>query len=316
MSIITKTEICDNLPASSAPLTFKALIADMKRIESISNEKIIALERRLQVAEEESQSLHRRNEGLKSSLAAKERDCKLYYDQYQNIAAQFDEFKAKLSNDIELPKCTLSNQIEIDIEPAMVVEDTESENEENHEKTILFTSPDLFLDPVTLENPISEANSTALIFLEQSETGNQLEQSSLGTSTKKESLMKKTNTQKAKRPIARARKRAMLESHEKSGVPPKKITKIIPTPTHFKCRACPTITFRQIEEYRQHVKDTHPECKFFCDFCPYVSYQSANISRHIISMHTDISDHGHECKLCEVSFTMRRHLGKHVKTFH
>ena len=306
MSIITKTEICDNVPASSAPLSFKALIADMKRIESISNEKIIALECRLQAAEEESQSLRRRNEELKSSLAAKERDCKLYYDQYQNIAAQFDEFKAKLSNDIELPKCTLSDQIEIDIEPAMVVEDTESENEENQDETLLFTSPDLFLDPMTHENSISEANSTALLSLEQSETGNQL----------KQSLMKKSNTQKAKRPIARARKRAMLESHEKSGVPPKKIQKILPTPTHFKCRACPTITFQQIEEYRQHIKDTHPECKFFCDFCPYVSNQSANISRHIISMHTDISDHGHECKLCGVTFTMRGNLGKHVKTFH
>ena len=99
---------------------------------------------------------------LKLSLAVKERDYKLYYDQYQNIAAQFDDFKAKLSNDIELPKCTLSDQIELDIEPAMIVEDTDSENEDNHEGTILFTSPDLFLDVVSLEKAISEANSTAL----------------------------------------------------------------------------------------------------------------------------------------------------------
>ena len=320
MSIITKSEICDNVPAPLQPLSFQALIGDMKRIESISNEKMMALEGRLHAAEEEAKSLRRRNEELKCSLAAKERDRKLYYDQYQNIAAQFEEFKAKLSHDVDLPKCTLPGTIEVDIEPAMVVEDTDSEYEENHKETILFTSPDLFLKPVTAENPIFKASST-LPSLDQTETGNQLDKSSLETSrTKKsatgDSSRKKSNAEKTKRSIAKARKRVISGSHTKSETPPKKIPKMLPSPTHFKCRTCPTITFQQIEEYRRHIKNIHPECKFFCDFCPYVSNQSANVSRHIISMHTNVIDHGHKCTLCGVSFTLRSNLGKHIKTFH
>ena len=318
MSIITKTEICDNVPASLPTLSFQALIGDMKRIESLSNEKIVALEGRLQDKEEETRSLRRRNEELKSSLAAKERDCKLYYDQYQNIAAQFEEFKAKLGKDVEIPKLN-SQKIETDIEPAIVVEDTDSE--EIHEETILFTSPELFLEPATLEKPIPTANSTELPLNPPEETGNQgaqitLERPSTKALSMKESSLAKAATKKKKRPIAKSRKRAMSESHAKSGVPPSKIAKMLPTPTHFKCKTCPSLAFEKIEEYRQHVKETHPKMKFFCDLCAFVTEHACNINRHKTHLHTHIPNNGHECKLCGTSYSKRSGLSIHIKHFH
>ena len=325
MSIITKTEICDNVPASLPSLSFQTLIGDMKRFESLSNEKIMALEGRLQAAEEEAKSLRRRNEELKSSLAAKERDCKLYYDQYQNIAAQFEEFKAKIGKDDELPKLNVK-QIEADIEPAIVVEDTDSENEDNHDETILFTSPELFIEPATLEKPIPKANSTELPLKQPVETGNEggklaSETAPTKTSSVKELSLAKATTDKNKRPVAKARKRAMSESHVKSGAPPKKTPKIFPTPTHFKCRECPkastsTTTFQQIDEYREHIKETHPACKYLCDFCAYATDNATNMARHIARIHTQLYNSGYECKLCAVSFMTRGGLGKHLKAFH
>ena len=317
MSIITKTEICDNVPASLPPLSFQALIGDMKRFESLSNEKVIALEGRLQAAEEEAHSLRRRNEELKSSLAAKERDCKLYYDQYQNIATQFEEFKTKMGKDVELPKLN-TEKIEADIEPAIVVEDTDSENEDNHDETILFTSPELFLEPPTLEKPIPKANSTELPLNqpEETEKHGSLETASAKNVSAEETSPVKSATEKKKRPIAKARKRGFSESHARSGVPPSKIPKILPTPTHFKCKTCPSLAFEKIEEYRQHVKQTHPKIIFFCDFCPFATPHVGNIKRHKAQVHTHFPNNGHECKLCDVSYSTRSALAKHIKMFH
>ena len=322
MSIITKTEICDNAPASLPPLSFQALIGDMKRIESLSNEKIMALEGRLQAAEDEAKSLRRRNEELKSSLAAKERDCKLFYDQYQNIAAQFEEFKTKLGKDVELPNLN-NEKIEADIEPAIVVEDTDSENEDNHDETILFTSPELFLEPTTPEKPIPKANSTELPLKQAEETENQGEQlssesASTKTSCTKELSLAKATTEKKKRPIAKSRKRALSESHATSGALPKKARstpKQLRTPTHFKCKTCPAISFQKIEDYRDHMKQSHPERKFLCPSCPYACKTSTELTAHTYRVHT-YTNPGYDCQLCKISFPMRRTLGHHLMTFH
>ena len=319
MSIITKTEICENVPASLPSLSFQALIGDMKRIESLSNDKIMELESRLQAKEDETESLRRRNEELKSHLSAKERDCKLYYDQYQHIAAQFEEFKAKLGKDVEVPK--LKEKIEADIEPAIVVFDTDSENENDHDETILFTSPELFLEPPTLEKPIPKANSTELTLKQPEETVKQSPHLSLETAKTKnvsaeETSPVKSAIEKKKRPIAKARKRAMSESHARSGAPPTKIPKILPTPTHFKCKTCPSLAFEEIEEYRQHVKQNHPKVKFFCNFCAFVTVHLGNLKRHEDVVHTHFPNKGHECKLCNVSYSKRSALAIHIKMFH
>ena len=179
--------------------------------------------------------------------------------------------------------------------------------------------PELFLEPATLEKPIPAANSTELPLNPPEEIGNQDVQVSLEPPkalSMKESSLSNAATEKKKRPIAKSRKRAMSESHAKSGVPPSKIAKILPTPTHFKCKTCPSLAFEKIEEYRQHVKETHPKMKFFCDLCAFVTVNSTNITRHKTHLHTYIPNNGHECKLCGISYPKRNGLSLHVKNYH
>ena len=365
MSIITKTEICDNVPASLPLLNFQALIGDMKRIESLSNEKIMELENRLQEKEDETKSLRRRNEELKSSLSAKERDCKLYYDQYQKIAKQFEEFKTKFGKDVELPKPVA--KIEAEIEPAIVVFDTDSENEENQDETILFTSPDLFSEPAFLEEPRPDANSTELTSLNETDQTtkpaeqlslkptfqdkpspttistalqtlnpskkieSQLEKSSavtkklqLGTITaktvkSKELTPKKSQSEKMKRPIAIARKRAGSDSQRKSGAPPKKsryTPKKLPTPTHFKCKTCPKLSFEKMEEYHEHLNEIHPEKTYLCGYCPYATSKSSDIDIHIERQHSTVHNTNYNCQLCKISFSSTQSFLTHLRFYH
>ena len=49
-----KQEVYDNVPLSLPMLSFDSLIADMKKMKSISNEKLLALESRLQATEIEA----------------------------------------------------------------------------------------------------------------------------------------------------------------------------------------------------------------------------------------------------------------------
>ena len=330
MSIITKTEMCENVPASLPPLSFQALIGDMKRIESFSNEKIMALERRLRDAEDEAKTLGKQNEELKSSLAAKERDCKLYYDQYQNIAAEFEEFKLKVSSEEE--KFKIFPKTDGEIEPAIIVFDTDSETEENHDETILFTSPELFLEPVTLEKPIPKANSTALPALSQSEESENSEEKVanmeiapktpiLEAATLQKQTPKTTSASK-KRPIATARKRARSESHAKSGAVPKKARsesvsdpKALRTPTHFKCHACPSISITKIEEFREHIRQIHPERKYLCGHCPCSTLHKSEMNRHL-TKHTMVGSNDYNCKLCNISFASIWGLRSHFRFYH
>ena len=325
----------------------------------------MALESRLQAKEDESKSLRRRNEELKSSLSAKERDCKLYYDQYQKIARQFDEFKAKFGKDVELPKPTA--KIEAEIEPAIVVFDTDSENEENQDETILFTSPDLFSEPASLEKPLPKANSTELTSLNEpdqatkpaellsseltsqdkpsptpistalqilnpsKEIESQLEKSPAATKTpqletitaktvkSKESSPKKPQSAKRKRPIAIARKRARSDSRGKSGAPPKRsryTPKKLPTPTHFKCKTCPKLSFEKMEEYHEHLNEIHPEKTYLCGYCPYATSKSSDIDIHIERQHSSVHNTNYNCQLCKISFSSTKSFLAHLRFYH
>ena len=330
MSIITKTEICDNVPASLASLNFQALIGDMKRIESLSNEKIMALEARLKVAEDEAKSIRKQNEELKSSLAAKERDSKLYYDQYQSIAAQFEEFKGKLGKDVELPKLN-QEKVEAEIEPAVVIFDTDTESEESDDETIMFTSPDLFSEPAPRENPIPMANSTTLANVQSEESENlkmpttppaeppKLDTAKVEQPITKELSTKKPLAKKKKRLIATARKRARSDSHGKSGAPPKKsryTSKKLPTPTHFKCKICPELSFEKMEEYHEHLNEIHPEKTYLCGFCPYATSKSCDIDTHIERQHSTVHNTDYNCQLCKISFSSTQSFLAHLRFYH
>ena len=96
-----KQEICDNIPVSLPSLSFDSLISDMNKMKSISNEKLLALESRLEAAENEAKMHRKENESLKSALAAKERDCKLFYDQYQSATASLLEYKTKVTETLQ-----------------------------------------------------------------------------------------------------------------------------------------------------------------------------------------------------------------------
>ena len=331
MSIITKTEVCDNVPASLPPLNFQALIGDMKRFESLSNEKIMALEARLKVTEDEAKSFRKQNEELKSSLAAKERDSKLYYDQYQRIAAQFEEFKAKLGKDMELPKIN-HEKIEAEIEPAVVIFDTDTESEESHDEIVLFTNPDLFSDPAPREKPIPMANSTTLANVQSEETENsklptttppaeapKLDIVTVGNSITKESSTKKPLAEKKKRPFAIGKKRARSNSHGKPGAPPKKsryTPKKLPTPTHFKCKTCPELSFEKMEEYHEHLNEIHPEKTYLCGFCPYATSISCDIDTHIERQHSTVHNTDYNCQLCKIPFSSIRSFSAHLRFYH
>ena len=66
MSLSTKTEIYDDVPLSV-----------LLQMESFSNEKL--------ASEKLANQLRKENERLKSEMAAKERDRKLFFDLYQNV---------------------------------------------------------------------------------------------------------------------------------------------------------------------------------------------------------------------------------------
>ena len=108
MNMMPKQEVCDNVPISIPMLSFDSLIADMKKMKSISNEKLLALQSRLEAAENETKMLREENEILKSSLQAKERECKFYYNQNQIKASSLvdnktiDSKTSKNENDPEL----------------------------------------------------------------------------------------------------------------------------------------------------------------------------------------------------------------------
>ena len=101
MNIMPKQEICENIPVSLPSLSFDSLIADMKKMKLISNEKLLALESRLEAAENEARMLRKENVSLKSALEAKERDCKLFYDQYQSSASSLLQYKTKVAETLQ-----------------------------------------------------------------------------------------------------------------------------------------------------------------------------------------------------------------------
>ena len=118
-------------------LSFDSLIADMKKMKSISNEKLLALESRLEAAENEAKMLREENEILKSSLQAKERECTFYYNQNQNKALSLVDKKAKAT--------TTSQTV------------NEPELDENQGHIVVFDDPDLTDAPTSvLQSSISK----------------------------------------------------------------------------------------------------------------------------------------------------------------
>ena len=296
----------------------------------LSNEKLMALERRLQASEHKAKALEKQNEKLKSSLAAKERDCKLYYDQYQNIAAEFEEFKSKVTNEAQIPKFNSTPKDEAEIEPAIIVFDTDTETVESHEETTLFTSSELFLEPATLDKPIPTANSTEIPTLGQLEESENPVETRIGPETTslkttfeqqilKTSLLKMQKSEKNNRPIAIARKRARSETYTKP-VSSKKTCYTPNTadfkPTHFKCRLCSDKLFKKIDEYRKHVKQIHPERKHLCDMCPATDTVAANLKWHKRSVHALPYGSGYDCELCKISLKTSSGLKQHFHCYH
>ena len=131
-----------------------------------------------------------------------------------------------------------------------------------------------------------------------------------------------SSTDEKMREIAIGRKRPGEDSLEK---PPKKIRpKTLPaqrdSPKGFKCfirsRKCAAYmrSIDTIEDYRQHVKEIHPEYKWFCEWCPY-----AALSERVLKRHCKKWNHAGEywgCKLCGISFVDPNLYPSHFQIFH
>ena len=100
---------------------------------------MVALESRLQATENEAKVLGQENETLKSSLAAKERDCKLSYKQYQRAASSLLEYKTKVT--VTLDK--LNTEVEQSSGEISILSSPESTNEGYAEMAQKFIEGDM-----------------------------------------------------------------------------------------------------------------------------------------------------------------------------
>ena len=248
MNIMPKHEVCDNVPISIPMLSFDSLIADMKKMKSISKEKLLALQRRLEAAENEAKMLREENEILKSSLQAKERECKFYYNQNQNKASSLVDKKAKAA--------TFQNENEPELglvrkcQPPKI----SRELDENQGDIVAFDDADL-----------TDAHTSVL-----------------------QSPISKTQTEKKERQIAKARKRPWPEiSGWKSDGTQSKTANPKHFQCTFCPDTSQSLTsFETIEKYRSHIYEIHPERKFVCNSCPYTCKLNKHLIRHRRLIHT------------------------------
>ena len=300
----TKTEISENIPVSKASISFQAIISDMKIFETESNCKISKLEARLQEAEDTIFNLRKEKEHLKSSLAAKERDCKLYYRQYQNIAQEFEDFK---KNPCKQPNDSVDDEDDTDaienaeIEPPIVVDDSSDDENSDDENP----------------NPVDQPTSTS----KNSNVANQTPlQNSIPISTE-ECTSEQRSSQRDQHGMCREGLGPEIISGE--------LTKkskcdqpFLPTSSYFKCRfICPKPnenTFGTIDEYRQHIIDDHPERRFLCGRCPFSTNHKYNLDKHFKRSHDNPKGNGGRycCKPCDIGFPKKATLTVHIKTFH
>lgn len=286
-----KTEICENIPTSSAPITLRSLFKDMnhqmQKIESFSNEKMETLETRNKELETDNENLQKENEKLKSLLAAKERDYNLYYNQYQNIAKEFEDFKAQ------------ANQ-------TMIVEPLEDVNTDNNDETLsetlLFTTP----NTDTVETSSNDSNIIPSIT------------TNIDSQLVPQSFANISNSKP--RNILKARKRSRATTAN-ADAPSKKISKSSPIPTHFKCSICPkesreVMLYDDIHDYRNHVIQIHPK-RYLCDRCPYHASSNIDLKRHTQNVHSSsIQSVGFDCALCNISYSRMNLLNQHINLYH
>ena len=283
-----KTEICENIPTSSAPVSLRSLFKDMnhqmQKIESFSNEKMESLQTSNKELKTDNENLQKENEKLKSLLAAKERDFNLYYNQYQNIAKEFEDFKARANQ-------TLVVEPLEDVNPV--------NNDETLSETLLFTTP----DKDTVET------SSNLIPSITTNNESQLVPQSIANISNSEP-----------RKILKARKRSRASTADADG-PSKKISKSSPIPIHVKCSICPkesreVILYDDIHDYRNHVIQIHPK-RYLCDRCPYHASSNIDLKRHTHNVHSlSIQSVGFDCALCHISYSRMNLLNQHINLYH
>ena len=286
-----KTEISENIPTSSAPVTLGSLFKkmnsqmrsqqqQMQQIETLSNEKIESLETCLQNSQAEKDELQKEVQKLKSLLAEKERDYKLYYSQYQNIAKENEDLKLKINR--TMTAGTIENQ---NLEHSEPINDTLSES-------LLFTTPESMNT-----SAVDTASGTVELVAVSDET-----------------------SMERPRAIAKARKRSRAPTSD-CGAPAEKISKKLYTPTHFKCSNClkengEATFFDEINDYRNHVIQSHPK-RFLCDQCPQNCISNIDLQRHKQKVHSlSVKSVGFDCSLCNTSYPRLNLLNQHIKLYH
>ena len=271
-----KTEICENMPSLSAPVTLSSLFKDMNSqmriIEDFSNEKIESLETQNKQLKADKENLQKENEKLKSLLAAKERDYHLYYNQYQKISKEHEDLKAK-------GKQTIA------VEP---LEDTNSDYiDEKLSETMLFTTPDaetVWCEPVLAPQSIADISI--------SKPRNIL----------KARKRSRTSTSNIDVPSKKISKPSPIPKHFKCSICPKENREVM--------------LYDDIHDYRNHVMKVHPKrilCDL-CPYNGQ-GRTDLTRHKHTVHA-PDIKSVGFDCALCNISYSGLSVLNQHIRLYH
>ena len=276
-----KIEICENIPTSSTPVTLQSLIKDMnsqmQKIETFSNEKIGSLETRIKECEADKEHLQSENERLKSLLAAKERDFNLYYNQYQNIAKEFEDFKAKISQPMTVEPLEEMNSGQID---------------ETLSETMLFAIPE----------SDATANSSTTIIANNNEDSMATQPNFKPRKIIRASKRSRISTSSCDGPSKKISKSSSIPKYFKCSICPKEDRGM----KHYD----------DIHDYRNHVIQIHPK-RFLCDRCPYHASSQIDLERHTQNVHSpSITSAGFDCALCNISYSRMNLLNQHINLYH
>ena len=275
-----KTEVCENIPTSSASVTLRSLLknmnSQMRKIESFLNEKMESLETRIkelktqnEELETEKENLQRENEKLKSLLAAKERDYMLYYAQYQNIAKEFENFKAQTK----------------------AVEPLQDVNTGNIGDKLSKTTSSTVTSSITTSTE-SSLVSQSIANISNSKPRNILK-------ARKRSRPSISNPDGPSKKIS---KPSLNPKFFKCSICPKENREVIP--------------YDNINDYRNHVIEIHPK-RALCDLCPYNGKDSTDLKRHRETVHSPaVKSLGFDCALCHISYSRMRSLIQHINLYH
>ena len=253
---------------------------DDRAMKNISSKAVQVSRTRLWSPEGKAISIIWTNQFPPILLAAKERDFNLYYNQYQNIAKEFEDFKAKISQPMTVEPLEEMNSGQID---------------ETLSETMLFAIP---------ESDATE-NSSATIIANNNEDSMATRPSKPNFKPRKiirASKRSRISTSSCDGPSKKISKSSSIPKYFKCSICPKEDRGM----KHYD----------DIHDYRNHVIQIHPK-RFLCDRCPYHASSQIDLKRHTQNVHSpSITSVGFDCALCNISYSRMNLLNQHINLYH